>query len=129
MKTLQSIVLFVGLLLAAPALAQEVVESPAPAGGSLGMSYALDPTFVSTQGQPRVAPRNHPRVVRVQPGSSAARAGLAEGDILLEVNGRDGREPALFPNREPGTRYTVRVRRGTQEREVTLVVGPPVGSR
>jgi len=59
---------------------------------------------------------------RVDPGSPAQKAGLAAGDIILEVDGRDAREDGALLVR-PGARYTYRIRRGSEEREVVLVAG------
>jgi len=56
----------------------------------------------------------------VAPGSPAQKAGLAPGDVILEVDGRDARENGALRVR-PGVRYTYRIRRGDQEREVVLV--------
>jgi C-terminal processing protease CtpA/Prc len=65
-------------------------------------------------------------VTRVLDGSPAARAGLAAGDRILAV---DGKEPAemesLFPNLAPGRRYRLRVLRGDQQLELELVAAPP----
>ncbi|CAN5200654.1 hypothetical protein BH24GEM2_BH24GEM2_10560 [soil metagenome] len=69
--------------------------------------------------------QNHPVVKNLQTGSNAAKAGIAEGDTILAVNGRDGREGGHFKDRTPGTTYTLRVRRGGAEREISFEVGPP----
>lgn len=64
----------------------------------------------------------YPHVVALSPGGSGERAGLMVGDSIISVNGRDGRQVPVFPNRTPGARYVVRVRRGGEEREVVLVL-------
>jgi len=61
----------------------------------------------------------YPYVVAVVKGSSAEQAGLAVGDTILSVDGRDARQPPLFPRTEPGTRYVLRVLRGREEQEIT----------
>lgn len=66
----------------------------------------------------------YPRVKYVLPRGPAARAGLVRGDLLVAVNGKDGREGALFPDYTPGATYRVRIRRGADEREVLLRVEP-----
>jgi C-terminal processing protease CtpA/Prc len=67
-------------------------------------------------------------IIAVAEGSPAEKAGLAVGDVILEVNGRDARGPGskFF---EPGVTYVLRIRRGKAEREVTLVAvpQPPAG--
>jgi len=67
-----------------------------------------------------------PIIAVVEEGSPAARAGLTVGDVLLSVNGRDTRERGpLFPEPAPGREYRLRVKRGAEERELTLVAAPP----
>lgn len=65
----------------------------------------------------------HPVVEAVHPGSPAHKAGLRPGDVLLEIGGRDTRENGAM-RVQPGGRYTYRIRRGQEEREVTLVAVP-----
>lgn len=72
----------------------------------------------------------YPRLGAVRPGSSAARAGLATGDVLVAVDGRDTQQAAAwFADAVPGRRYTLRVRRGGEEREVVVEAGPPPARR
>jgi hypothetical protein len=42
--------------------------------------------------------------------------------VILTVNGADARQPYLFADLRPGTRYTVHIRRGNAERDVQVVV-------
>lgn len=67
----------------------------------------------------------HPYVTMVVPETNAARAGLVAGDTILTVNGRDTRQPPLFPVRRAGTEYLLLVRRGGEERELTYVFPEP----
>ncbi|HEX5727255.1 MAG TPA: PDZ domain-containing protein [Longimicrobiaceae bacterium] len=60
----------------------------------------------------------YPYVVSVTKGSNAERAGLVVGDTILSVDGRDARQPPLFPSLVAGTRYVLRIRRGQEEREL-----------
>jgi S1-C subfamily serine protease len=72
----------------------------------------------------RPGPNNaytHPYVHTVVEGSNAERAGLQVDDVILSVNGRDASQPPLFPVREAGTRYTLRVRRGQEELELVFI--------
>jgi S1-C subfamily serine protease len=59
----------------------------------------------------------------VLPGSPAQKAGLAPGDVILEVDGRDAREEGALRMR-PGVRYALRIRRGDAEKEVALLAIP-----
>ena len=68
---------------------------------------------------------DYPVIRQVTEGSAAARAGLAVGDTLLAVNGRDARLPPIFPDRTAGVRYVLRVRRGGEERELTYIYPAP----
>jgi S1-C subfamily serine protease len=76
-------------------------------------------------GLPRPGPDGAPRwadfpVVRgVEPGSAADKVGIQPGDVVLQVNGIDARDPrTLFA--PPGTTFTLRVRRGAAVREFVM---------
>lgn len=75
-------------------------------------------------GGPVVA--EHPTVTAVAPGSPGAKAGIAPGDVILEVDGRDARQEGVRINRIGA--YTLRIRRGEEEREVSIV-GIPAPAR
>jgi carboxyl-terminal processing protease len=66
------------------------------------------------------------RVDSVFPGSPAARAGLARGDVIVAVGGTSlASRPAAFGSRlikgQAGTHVTLTIQRGTQKHTVTLV--------
>lgn len=63
-------------------------------------------------------------VESLEPGSPAEAAGIAAGDRLLAVAGRDARErfPDLRDVLEPGRRVAVRVERDGREREFSMTV-------
>jgi hypothetical protein len=65
---------------------------------------------------------SYPSVAGLVKGGSGERAGLMVGDTLRTVNGRDARVAPIFPNRVPGARYVLRIRRGGEDREVVLVL-------
>ena len=116
-------------LSASPALSQNAVEHVG--GGSshsaLGFSYGGGRVVVDARGNPQ--PLDHPTIRSVTPSSPAALAGLAVGDTIVSVNGRDSRERPLFPDRRHGARYILRIRRADEEREVGFrLESPPSGS-
>ncbi|MEW5929195.1 MAG: PDZ domain-containing protein, partial [Gemmatimonadota bacterium] len=79
-----------------------------------------------------VARLEYRTVARLKLGGAAWRAGVREGDQVVAVDGRDGRLDssviALLYKR-PGSRYTLRFRRGGVEREVVAEVEPARGGR
>ena len=80
-----------------------------------------------TDGRPRWA--EFPVVRQVVAGSPAARVGIQAGDVLLQVNGADARDPSTLFG-QPGKVFTVRVRRGTavQEFVITSAAPPEAGA-
>lgn len=69
---------------------------------------------------------DRPTVASVDEGSPAAAAGLAPGDVLLSVDGRDVLEGGpMFPGAAAGRRFTLRVKRGTEERDLVIVAAAP----
>lgn len=65
---------------------------------------------------------DYPTVVGLLKGGPGERAGLVVGDTLRTVNGRDARQPPVFPNRAPGARYVLRIRRRGEDREIVMVI-------
>ncbi|MHB1225307.1 MAG: PDZ domain-containing protein, partial [Gemmatimonadaceae bacterium] len=67
---------------------------------------------------------DYPRIVSVEPGSPAARAGLAAGDRLISIRGTDLRGQALDLRSvlRPGTRVPVRLERDGVRRDVTVAI-------
>jgi hypothetical protein len=94
---------------------------PGAAQGDLGLSWKFDYPRGWRPGQPRTA---YPYVGDVRAGSPASDAGLAPNDTILRSNDRDGRLGHIFPDRTPGTRYTLLLRRNGVERQTQLIVGP-----
>jgi len=92
-----------------------------------GFVWNVEPITVEAgQPLPRRTQR-YPVVARVIAGSNAERAGLMVGDVIVRSNGRDARELPLLPQRRPGAAYTLRIRRGGEEHDVHLVLGPVGG--
>jgi hypothetical protein len=105
-------------------LAADPGTNPGFAGFSWEYDLSAHPLDVS--GGPRYSgPAVYPRVRRILPGSPAEQAGLRVGDVVLSSNGVDASERPLMRDSHPGAEYTFRVHRGSEEREVHLVVGPP----
>ncbi len=68
-------------------------------------------------------------VVEVVPGSPAAVAGIREGDIVIDLDGRKIADPEILAQRvaarSPGARVTVEVVRHRQRIRAAIVVGSP----
>ncbi|HXC40173.1 MAG TPA: PDZ domain-containing protein, partial [Burkholderiales bacterium] len=66
-------------------------------------------------------------VLKVEPGKAAAKAGLREGDVLLELGGRDATGIAalarLLGSETIGVPREARVLRGSQILTLTIVPG------
>jgi C-terminal processing protease CtpA/Prc len=93
-------------------------EEP-PVRGYIGVHVTVE------KGGPGRVVRTFPVVQMVEPGSPAARAGLAADDTIITVNRADARASALERFvREPGDRVIFSVASESGRREVTLTVAP-----
>lgn len=96
---------------------REIVASRArPNGSHTGINVGGKPVF-GAGGAFTWA--EHPAIRSVIEGSPAAKVGIVAGDILLAVNGADGRDPTALRG-EVGKEFVIRVRRGAVIREFTL---------
>ncbi len=114
--------------------AQQATEAPTVTPTQNGMTVRRAPapyyTGYSYSGSPVVQPDGSvrfaepPVITEVLPGSPAALVGLQPGDVIVQVNGRDAREARGLRAREAGQEFVLRIRRGTELRDVTLVAAP-----
>lgn len=108
---------------AAEAGAQQTIRTPGSASARdrwLTFSYGWDGGItLGPDGRARMD--TYPVVREVAADSLAARAGLRAGDVIVSVNGRDGKSPPLFNGIRPGQEVVLRVRRDDEEREITFV--------
>jgi S1-C subfamily serine protease len=65
-------------------------------------------------------------VKTLEPDSPAQQAGLRIGDVILSVNGRNGRDSSLFGDLRPNTNVVLRIWREEEEREISFV--PPLAT-
>ena len=94
--------------------------------GWLGVSFSGTFEIMERPGQPRLFRfAAYPVVESVEPGSPARHAGIEVGDVLLAFKQKDLRkEPiALDELLSPGTRLPVLLRRRSDTRTVTVIVG------
>jgi S1-C subfamily serine protease len=97
----------------------QVYSRPPSRISTLGFSYGWDGNItIGPDGRPHVG--SYPTVKTVTAGSPAERAGLRPGDVVISLNGRDGREPP-FPRVDAGSTVVLRIRRGDDERELSYV--------
>jgi hypothetical protein len=99
-----------------------------PLTSSTGLLPAVPVQLDMTVARPRVRTVEHFRVGELRDGGGASKAGVRVGDVILTINGLDSREldtwKALMTQR-PGTPYVLRIRRGSEEREITARLDPP----
>jgi beta-lactamase regulating signal transducer with metallopeptidase domain len=100
------------------------VRTPAAREGSLGLGWLTweevkGPAFRDGKVVP---PKGHPKIGNLATTGALWKAGIRDGDILLAVNGTDGSHPHLFRDAAPGSHYSIRIRRGGEEREFQVVL-------
>lgn len=127
MKLYRAILLCAALLTSAVSAGAQ--ESTVPTGRRVRADVGFGLDFQMSMTPAGMQPTGHPRVSSVRAGSNAQAAGLAVGDLLLAVDGRDTQRPGRwFADAVPGRRYVLRVRRGQQEMEIVVAADPPVRS-
>jgi len=71
---------------------------------------------------------SNPRILSIEPGSPAQRAGLEANDVVVSIAGNDARRPVpLGELLKPGNRLAVRVSRDGRQRDVTVNVAKRPG--
>jgi S1-C subfamily serine protease len=117
----------VAIAFAHPARAQQ--PTPAPTATAADSQGVRNPRPAGTLGLAlRIFPNARPFVAVVSPESPAAAAGFMVDDVVLSIDGRDSLERPLFPGLAPGRAYTVRVKRGDEERELRIVAAAPAAA-
>ncbi|HET6765161.1 MAG TPA: M56 family metallopeptidase [Longimicrobiaceae bacterium] len=94
------------------------------------MSYNNDGKLTFPRGMPPHPWPIYAEITIVMPGSNAAASGMAVGDTVIAINGVDARQQRMM-DRSPTARYTLRLRRQGQERDVSFTLGtvpapPPI---
>ena len=110
-----------------PRLMREGIVQHADAGFLFGNASRISPAFFEKLGLKYPPDEDWVMVYRVEPGSSAAHAGIAEGDVILQFNGervKSGRDLDMktFFDHRPGEPAVFTMRRGTQEFERRVVL-------
>ncbi|HEX8453936.1 MAG TPA: PDZ domain-containing protein [Longimicrobium sp.] len=104
---------------------EEVLRVPAGSvrrpPATMGLGLRVRPQPLATGGF-RWA--DYPLVHEVYAGSPAARLGIRSGDQVLSANGVDAREPSATRITHVGQRFALRIRRGSQVRDYTIVTVP-----
>jgi C-terminal processing protease CtpA/Prc len=124
---IRSFLLVVGLLVASTASARAQETSTPGAKPTAYTGALISLTLMGLSADTTVPPlMSYPEVRLVIKHSPADSAGIAVGDVIVEINGQDPRHQRPIPIVVPtlGEKYVLRVRRGEAEREVTLVAVP-----
>ncbi|HEX8670433.1 MAG TPA: PDZ domain-containing protein [Longimicrobium sp.] len=98
-----------------------VITSPSSVPATTGLGLSVRPQPLATGGF-RWA--DYPLVHEVYPGTPAARLGIRPGDQVLSANGVDAREPSATRITHVGQRFALRIRRGKQVRDYTIITVP-----
>lgn len=103
----------------------EVVRAPASRGGppaTMGLGLRVRPKPAADGSLAGWA--DYPLVHEVYAGTPAARLGIRPGDQVLSANGVDARVPRATRITHVGQRFALRIRRGNEIRDYTIVTVP-----
>jgi predicted metalloprotease with PDZ domain len=109
-------------------LSCRAADAPVESSGFIGIAFDDELMIGETRaegGPVTVRFAGTPRITSVEPGSPAARAGIRAGDEWVALGARalaGASVDQITSDLRPGTRQTLRLRRGGAEREVELVV-------
>lgn len=104
---------------ATPSAQSAVAGRPRPNRSYTGIKVSGKPVFAADR---TLTWADYPVVQTVDQDSPAAKVGIAAGDVILSVNGTDGRDPKGLLG-EPGKVFVIRVRRDAAVREFTVRSG------
>lgn len=88
--------------------------------GMIGVSF--DVRAIQAAGEPE--PRREVLIAHVRRGSPAEAAGVDEGDVVIRINGRPAVESYRGLRLQEGDTVQLRIRRGADERDVSIVAAP-----
>ncbi|MGH7711686.1 MAG: PDZ domain-containing protein [Gemmatimonadaceae bacterium] len=100
-------------------------EQPAPEGW-LGINFSETMDVTATPSATTFVFRTYPKVLSVEPGSPAQKAGLASGDEIVALGGQDmvSRGLNIGSLLKPGVKLPVRYRRDGEIRTMSVLVEP-----
>ena len=89
-----------------------------PDRGYFGLGW--EPGTVISYDEKPIRTYDYAVITNVHKCSPAEKAGFRVGDLLVVVDGRDGKILPLFNDRRPGNTHVATVRRGDEELELTV---------
>jgi membrane-associated protease RseP (regulator of RpoE activity) len=103
------------------AIHAQVISQAAVAGtGCTGFAWNIH-FAMGSDGNPQLTA--YPAITKIEPDSPAAAHGFAVGDTLVAVNGADMLTARRPFDLAPGTEITVGVKRGSEPKDIKLVLG------
>jgi S1-C subfamily serine protease len=104
----------------AKGIADQLVKNGKVIHPSLGVTYV--PTTAAIASEVGLKSPTGAAIIRVAPGSAAAKAGLRPGDIVLKVDGKEVKNesdlPRYIDQKQPGDKITMTVWRDGKEQQI-----------